>query len=373
MKVIDRGTVFMGEAGSEFSSACFHGLCVTPAGRWMVAFRASPKKANAQPQRILITWSDDEGKSWSTPIEPFRPCSIKGVPGAWRGMHVTPVGPREILGLLYWVDVSDPALPFFNEKTEGLLDSRLFLTRSGDAGRTWTEPKQIETAPYDCPVPFTGPILARKDGVWVLQFETNKTYNDTSVWLHQAVLMFSRDKGRTWGEAVVTGADPEGRVFYWDQRPNLLADGSVLDVFWTFDRKTASYRNIHARLSRDGGHQWSEIWDTGIPGQGGPPVSLKDGSIAMPYVDRTKTPIIKLRVSKDSGRTWPASTEVIIDDSTARPQEGAKGTMQDAWSEMGAYSIGLPMTARLANGDVLVAYYSGPKTDHTGIRWARVG
>jgi len=46
--------------------------------------------------------------------------------------------------------------------------------------------------------------------------------------------------------------------------------------------------------------------------------------------------------------------------------------MQDAWAEMGAFSIGLPATAPLPNGDVLVVYYAGPLTDLTDVRWARV-
>jgi len=46
--------------------------------------------------------------------------------------------------------------------------------------------------------------------------------------------------------------------------------------------------------------------------------------------------------------------------------------MQDAWAEMAKFSIGLPSTAFLQNGDILVVYYAGPETDQTDIHWARV-
>ncbi len=46
--------------------------------------------------------------------------------------------------------------------------------------------------------------------------------------------------------------------------------------------------------------------------------------------------------------------------------------MQDAWAEMGAYSLGLPTTALLPDGDVLVVFYAGPNSDQTDIRWVRV-
>ena len=183
--------------------------------------------------------------------------------------------------------------------------------------------------------------------------------------------MYSRDDGRSWPESAVT-ADPDARVFYWDQRPRVLGDGTILDLFWTFDRHRAIYMNIHARTSEDNGRTWSDLWDTGVPGQPAPPVSVPDGRIVMPYVDRQRTPIIKLRVSSDSGRTWPESTELVLDERLDRAQEGGKSSMQDAWSEMAAFSVGLPTTAKLPDGDVLVVYYAGPKPDHTGLYWVRL-
>jgi len=372
MKVVDRGLVFVGEDGSERSSACFHGVCVLPSGRWLVGFRASPKKSDAFPQRVLVTWSDDEGKTWSRPAEPCANQKVSGVPGVWRAGQPTALGGRCVAMVLYWVDASNPERPFFNEQTEGLLDSRIFLTLSEDSGETWSMPRLLDTAPFTMPTPITGPILLLADGRWALQFETNKHYEDTSVWHHKSVLMYSRDGGQTWPEFAEVAADPEARVFYWDQRPSVLASGSILDVFWTFDRQSAVYLNIHARMSEDNGRSWSKLWDTGVRGQPAPPVPLPDGRIVMPYVDRQRTPTIKLRVSSDGGRTWPGSTELVLDDRIHQPQEGGKSSMQDAWSEMAAFSVGLPTTAKLPDGDVLVVYYAGPKTDHTGLYWVRL-
>ena len=83
------------------------------------------------------------------------------------------------------------------------------------------------------------------DGERVCQFETNKPYYDTTPWVHQSVLMFSRDAGRTWPRHTVVTRDP--RIFYWDQRPQVLPDGRILDLFWTYGNAAAAYLNIHAR------------------------------------------------------------------------------------------------------------------------------
>ena len=102
-------------------------------------------------------------------------------------------------------------------------------------------------------------------------------------------------------------------------------------------------------------------------------VPLPDGRIGLVYVDRTGTPAIKLRASADGGRTWPERGELVLSAARLAPQTWRKQSMQDAWAEMSRFSLGLPATARLPGGDLLVVYYSGPHTDQTGIEWVRVG
>jgi len=368
--VADRGIVFMGRAGTDSQSCAFPALCVTPGGRWVCAFRAAPMKSPLEGQHVLLTWSDDEGRSWREPFAPFAPPEVDGKAGLFRTACLTPLGGHRLLAVVCWVDNSEPGLPFFNEETEGLLDTRIFLSWSDDDGESWSEPRLVDTSPYRVPTAITGPVLRFSDGELALQFELNKHYNDLSDWHHASVLMFSRDGGNTWPRHTLASSDPQNKVFYWDQRPS-LANGSILDVFWTFDREKSAYLNMHARESADRGVTWSKMWDTGIPGQPSAPQLLPDGRVALCYVDRTGATIIKMRVSDDGGKSWPASTELTVFGSDSGSQTEAKKSMQDAWSEMGKFSIGLPATALLPGGDVLVVYYAGPETDVTGIHWAR--
>jgi hypothetical protein len=270
------------------------------------------------------------------------------------------------------VDNSNPELPFFNEETEGLLDSHLFLARSADGGETWSEAELVDTTPYNCPTPITGPTLLLPNGEWGLQFELNKHYYDVTPWQHASVIMFSADQGRTWPRHTVTASDPERRFFWWDQRPAVLADGSLLDLFWTYDNEAGVYLNIHARQSTDGGRTWGDLWDTGVPDQPAPAVSLSGGRLAMVYVDRTAAPAIMARVSADGGRTWPEDTALLLSEPREESQTVGKSKMQDAWAEMGAFSLGLPTTAPLGDGEFLVVHYAGPETDVTDVHWVRV-
>lgn len=372
MKIINAGKGFVSQANTARQSCAFPGICVLPKGRWLCTCRAAPTKQGTVGQHVLLRWSDDQGQSWSDACEIGTPPDLNGTPGLFRAAYLTALGGEKILATLYWVDHSNPQRPFFNEQTQGLLDSRIMLAWSEDAGATWSAPRWVDTTPFNVPTPITGPTLALPDGRLACQFEINKPYESEEIWRHRSVLLFSADGGETWPDHVVVSHDPENRVFYWDQRPGVLPDGSILDLFWTYDNGASVYLNIHARASRDGGRSFSPLWDTGVPGQPAQPVGLSDGRIAMVYVDRSGPPVIKLRTSDDGGRSWPAAGELVLHGAATNTQSVLKQSMQDSWAEMGAFSVGLPAIALLADGDLLVVYYAGPHTDRTGIEWIRV-
>jgi len=231
MRIRDKGCVFLGGPDGAQASACFPGLCVLPDGRWLVAFRAAPCKVDTPPQRVLVTWSDDEGQNWAPTIEPFAPKEVDGTPGAWRGGQPSSLG----------------------------------------------------------------------------------------------------------------------------------------------EQRVAMVRNIHVRTSPDSGRTWGRLWDTGVPGQPAAPVPLSDSNIALVYVDRDDGPTIKVRVSSDDGRTWPEASERVIAGELGSRSAEAGSDMTKAWDTMEQFSLGLPVTAKLADGDILVAYYTGATPDHTAISWVRLG
>ena len=253
MEIVGKGIVFAGRKDTDLSSCAFPQVCVLPGGRWVCSFRAAPSKSSTAVQHVLVTWSDDEGKSWREPIEPFSSQSVDGKPGRLRGAALTPLGGRQVLAAVCWVDHSDPSLPFFNEQTHGLLDTRIFLARSDDGGTTWSEPKLMDTWPFRVPTPLTGPVLLLPSGDLACQFELNKHYDDTSPWHHSSVMMFSADGGHSWPEYAITSNDPENHVFYWDQRPGLLSDGRILNLFWTYPGLfiAALSRVVFVRVARE--------------------------------------------------------------------------------------------------------------------------
>jgi hypothetical protein len=286
-------------------------------------------------------------------------------------------GSDRVLATLCWEDHTNPLVPMFNERTEGLVDMKLFVATSNDAGESFSTPRPVDAGRYrDVPTPITGPPLVLPGGEWAAAFEVNKHYDDARPWQHVSVLAFTRDQGMSWLGTADVHTDPDRRVFCWDQRLTMLPDGSIFALFWTFDRSTDQYLNVHARSSADGGRTWGELWDTGVAGQPARAVALGDGRLLMTYVDRTAAPAIKCRTSSDGGRTWAAGTELLVHTrERTRSQTWDKRSMQDAWAEMSAFSVGIPDAVAIPGArqnEALVVYYSGDHPDLTDVCWARI-
>ena len=115
-KIINSGIIFKSEKNTDHQSYTFHGICILTNGRWLSICRAAPNKKENKEQHIELSFSDNEGHTWSIPSRPFKPLYFKGKPGLFRTGHLTYIGENELIAVLSWIDNSNPSIPFFNEK-----------------------------------------------------------------------------------------------------------------------------------------------------------------------------------------------------------------------------------------------------------------
>jgi hypothetical protein len=153
-------------------------------------------------------------------------------------------------------------------------------------------------------------------------------------------------------------------------------DGRLVTFTWTDDFDAVAYRNIHRRISADGGETWSAAEDLGVTDQPGHPAILPDGRFVMAWVDRFGTGSIRARSAAAIDAPFDAATEVVVHEperraASAGHADGAD-TTGDALVEMGTWSYGLPYSEVLPDGDVGVVYYAAGATGGTDIRWARL-
>ena len=362
MKKTFESVVFSGAELPRYSSCTFPAMCKLSDGRLLASFKAAPQKGGNKDNTVLMCVSGDNGRTWSEGSEPFTPPEINGKKTSFRTLYFIEWSAGHLLAVANAVDATMDELGYFNTETEGLKDTFILVYRSDDNGESWSEYDRIIPATFgDVPLPLTGCPFLCADGKIGIQFEVNKPYYATEYWVHHSAVIYSEDGGKTWGNEVMITDDPD--VYYWDQRVSVLKDGRVADIFWTFDRRVGDYVNIHLCLSRDNGKTFGEPMDTGLIGQPGNVFGGKGDSVMAVYINREKTPEIRLAQMKASGE-WEDVFTVYGTENKSKKQSGS---MNDVWAEMGAFSVGHPFVLPVDEDNILVYYYSGPSTDRTDI------
>ena len=385
MQIVDSGILSRGQPDSSRAILTFPTVIALEDGSLLASYRTGTTK-DSDDETVEFVRSLDSGRTWSEPWKPFENPTLDGLSGSLRVCYLTELSPGHLLAAALWIDrTTYPGGGLFNEETEGCLPMSVLLADSDDNGDSWSPWRLVPMPTEIGPPSLTAPVLMLADGSLALSIETNKQYNDASPWMQKVVFLHSQDhQGTTgrqgsggkpavdqrWGEPVVAGEDPSGRIFYWDLRCGVAPDGQVAIFSWTYDTVATRYLNIHRRISADNGHSWTEAEDLGFADQAARPAMLADRRVLLPYVDRFGTRSIRARLAPAIDAHFDPATEVVL-----YQQEQASGEQTDSTSEllseMSLWTFGLPYGEALADGTALVVYYAG--TDETmDIHWARI-
>ena len=385
MQIVDSGILSRGQPDSSRAILTFPTVIALEDGSLLASYRTGTTK-DSDDETVEFVRSLDNGRTWSEPWKPFENPTLDGLSGSLRVCYLTELSPGHLLAAALWIDrTTYPGGGLFNEETEGCLPMSVLLADSDDNGASWSPWRLVPMPAEIGPPSLTAPVLMLADGSLALSIETNKQYNDASPWMQKVVFLHSQDhQGTTerqgsggkpavdqrWGEPVVAGEDPSGRIFYWDLRCGVAPDGRVAIFSWTYDTVATRYLNIHRRISADNGHSWTEAEDLGFADQAARPAMLADRRVLLPYVDRFGTRSIRARLAPAIDAHFDPATEVVL-----YQQEQASGEQTDSTGEllgeMSLWTFGLPYAETLSDGTALVVYYAG--TDETmDIHWARI-
>ena len=371
MKIVEGAIVSAGEPGTRRAVATFPAFAVLADGSLIAGYSIGSGK-DTDDLTIELRRSADGGTTWSDPVTPFE-TSLDGRRGSLKAAPITPLDGDHLIVVALWIDrEAYPGQPLFNQDTEGCLPMAILVADSHDAGKSWTPWRRVPMPADVGPPSLTNAILRLADGRLVLSVESNKEYLDPAPWFQRVVHLRSNDEGQTWSQPVTVCADPTGRIANWDQRGAIAPDGRFVTFTWTYDFEEAAYRNIHRRISSDGGATFGPAEDLGVADQPGHPAILPDGRLVLAWVDRFGTGTIRARAAAAIDAPLEASSEVVMyrPGSDRAADEGA--TVGDALVEMGTWTYGLAYAEALPDGDVGVVHYAAGAAGGTDIRWARL-
>ncbi len=266
--------------------------------------------------RASLSRSADGGLSWSPPVTVFdRPDADDGIVAT----GVTRDGVLHAAAVSYtWTG---------DRYTTNGWTATTWSIRSHDAGRTWSEPVRVNTAPLDWAYPF-GHILEEPDGTLLLSGYGGplpKTEGGAQI----SFLVRSRDGGKTWGDytAIASG--------YNELTMHPRRDGSLLAVL-----RSAAGGHMASTYSADGGRAWSRPERISEDREHPPDLlRLAGGGLLLSFGQRNKPFGVQAMLSRDDGKTWERSSRVVL-----------------AWD--GDHSdLGYPVTIQRKDGRLVTVYY----------------
>lgn len=369
IEIIDKGILYRNPLPQlRVVHACFPVIQELSEQEFLCVYRRGTAFESAD-ARIAKLRSVDGGRTWTEEGVVYDG-SKDDRPYCYRGGAVTKLSDGTLLIVSTRWDRFDPDKPLYSPQTEGYLPSQTVLFRSSDLGHSWSG-LQVVPLPDGLLGNYSGPIIELADGRFLLPFETWKNYDDISVPKQRAMLLFSENKGKTWGNPVIVGDGVSDGVYYWDQRIISLGGLRLFVMFWVHDIKTDKDLPIHYAVSEDGGKVWSKPKSTGINGQVVCPVNLGKGKILAVYNLRyAENPGIISVISNDEGKTWDFNNQVLIWDATSQANVGIKARERSV-ADMSTFGFGKPNAEKLINGDVLASFWC-TQNCVTHIRWCRI-
>ena len=236
---------------------------------------------------------------------------------------------------------------------------RFFLTRSEDGGASWSPPAQPQLEPLER-VGVTAPPFVAANGALCVPIECRIPSG-----VNATALIISHDDGRTFSPPLMVAGDASGRLNLCDARFDLLPDGRLIALLWTFEQGSERTIAVHRAFSADHGQTWSAAESLGFVGQISAPLVLPDGRVLAASNYRHPPLGSLLWHSLDGGKSWAVDQPIQLWDGEQGRMSGKPVTLpalaegeERVWDELQRFSFGTPDLLLLADGTVLLTYYA---------------
>ncbi len=274
--------------------------------------------------RLVISRSEDQGTTWTTPT-------------------VVVDSPHDDRNPAVGITTNNRIIVGYHEQgsynAEGKYDpslkkARCMVTLSDDQGATWTTPKPLgvpgleRCSPYGYIVRLEdGTLLMNVYGAYTEQVPGMNEVNDNLK--NYAYVVRSKDGGETWGDpSLIAGGHNETALLS-------LPDGRIMAA-----ARSIGMAKLDMTISEDKGYTWSNtLRITGSRQHPGDLLLLSNGWILLFYGDRSvERKVIRGMITRDGGLTWDMDHACVF----SRPVFG---------------DFGYPSAVSLPDGQIAMMYY----------------
>ena len=298
-----------------------------------------------------ITFSRDDGKSWS---EPKRMFDLKGKENLLTDYcKVTALGAGRLVAMGYTYMRDNPDLPIGNPENGGTLDDFVFCSISEDNGKSWSEMKQINCS-WGPHVEASAPIIVLQNGTWITPITG---FPDWEGRMHGKLCgraLSSHDEGKTWSDEVVCMDFGDEQITCYEQRMCQLESGTIICIGWNENVMTGERLHNHFTVSYDNGKTWSEPKSTGILGQASSVCAIGGERLLALHAVRRDTinPGIYGYIVDFSSKKWNIIDSALLWKPETPIQKDVK--MAEIFSFL---KFGQPGAIFLQDGDIMMSHW----------------
>jgi sialidase-1 len=176
---------------------------------------------------------------------------------------------------------------------------------------------------------------------------------------HTGWIIASDDAGRTWRKMSEFYEAPGGNVSTWECRLAELSPGRVAVIFWAYDNAAGKNLNNFLVLSNDGGETFEAARDTGIHGQASNLMPLGGDKILTIHAHREAPTGLVVRRVDISGGGFKVEEELDL-----FKDEGMASNSADIKKQFGSLKFGQPSLLKLQSGEIFAACWAFENSQH---------
>lgn len=169
---------------------------------------------------------------------------------------------------------------------------------------------------------------------------------------HAGWIIASEDKGRTWRKLSEFYRSPAGNVSAWECRLCEMSPGKLAVIAWAYDNASGKNLDNILALSDDGGETFRLV-ETGVHGQASNVMSLGGDKLLTIHAHREAPVGLVVRRVDLSGGRFGVEEELDLFQDAAMGSDSA-----DIRKQFGSLKFGQPSLLKLMGGDILAACWS---------------